>query len=26
MVAWGAPVTTDEAKTITDYLAANFGD
>jgi cytochrome c5 len=26
MVAWGAPVTSDEAKTITDYLAANFGD
>lgn len=26
MVAWGAPVTADEAKTITDYLAANFGD
>ena len=26
MVAWGAPVTGDEAKTITDYLAANFGD
>jgi cytochrome c5 len=26
MVAWGAPVTTDEAKAITDYLAANFGD
>ena len=26
MVAWGAPATPDEAKTITDYLAANFGD
>lgn len=26
MAAWGAPVTADEAKTITDYLAANFGD
>ena len=26
MVAWGAPATTEEAKTITDYLAANFGD
>lgn len=26
MVAWGAPVTADETKTITDYLAANFGD
>jgi cytochrome c5 len=26
MVAWGAPVTADEAKTITDYLATNFGD
>lgn len=26
MVAWGAPATADEAKTITDYLAANFGD
>lgn len=26
MVAWGAPATAEEAKTITDYLAANFGD
>jgi cytochrome c5 len=26
MVAWGAPMTADEAKTITDYLAANFGN
>jgi cytochrome c5 len=26
MVAWGAPLTGDEAKTITGYLAANFGD
>lgn len=26
MMAWGAPITTDEAKTITDYLAANFGN
>jgi mono/diheme cytochrome c family protein len=26
MVAWGAPATPEEAKTITDYLAANFGD
>jgi mono/diheme cytochrome c family protein len=26
MVAWGAPATAGEAKTITDYLAANFGD
>lgn len=26
MVAWGAPVTADQTKTITDYLAANFGD
>jgi cytochrome c5 len=26
MVAWGAPATPDQAKTITDYLAANFGD
>jgi cytochrome c5 len=26
MMAWGAPVTADEAKTITDYLAANFSD
>jgi len=26
MVAWGAPASADEAKTITDYLAANFGD
>jgi cytochrome c5 len=26
MVAWGAPATADQAKTITDYLAANFGD
>lgn len=26
MVAQGAPVTADEAKTISDYLAANFGD
>jgi mono/diheme cytochrome c family protein len=26
MVAWGAPATAEEAKTITDYLAANFGN
>ncbi len=26
MVAWGASATPDEAKTITDYLAANFGN
>jgi len=26
MAAWGAPVTADQAKTITDYLVANFGD
>jgi cytochrome c5 len=26
MVAWGATATPDEAKTMTDYLAANFGD
>jgi cytochrome c5 len=26
MIAWGAPETPDEAKTMTDYLAANFGD
>jgi mono/diheme cytochrome c family protein len=26
MVAQGAPVTSEEAKTITDYLAANFGN
>jgi hypothetical protein len=26
MVAWGALATPDQAKTITDYLAANFGD
>lgn len=26
MVAWGAPATAEEEKTITDYLAANFGD
>jgi mono/diheme cytochrome c family protein len=26
MVVQGAPVTSEEAKTITDYLAANFGD
>jgi cytochrome c5 len=26
MLAWGAPATADEAKTITDYLAANFGN
>jgi cytochrome c5 len=26
MVTWGATATPDEAKTITDYLAANFGD
>jgi cytochrome c5 len=26
MVAWGAPATAEQAKTITDYLAANFGD
>ncbi len=25
MVAWGAPATSGEEKTITDYLAANFG-
>jgi cytochrome c5 len=25
MVAWGATATPDEAKTMTDYLAANFG-
>jgi cytochrome c5 len=25
MVAWGAPATSAEEKTITDYLAANFG-
>ncbi|HTV29938.1 MAG TPA: hypothetical protein VMF32_19385, partial [Xanthobacteraceae bacterium] len=26
MVAWGAPASPEEAKTITDYLATNFGD
>jgi cytochrome c5 len=26
MVAWGATATPDEQKTITDYLAANFGN
>jgi hypothetical protein len=26
MIAWGAPGTPEEAKTMTDYLAANFGD
>jgi cytochrome c5 len=26
MVAWGAPGTPEEVKTMTDYLAANFGD
>jgi cytochrome c5 len=26
MVAWGAAATPDEAKTMTDYLAANFGN
>jgi cytochrome c5 len=26
MVAWGAPTTSGEAKSITDYLAANFSD
>jgi cytochrome c5 len=26
MLAQGAPATTEEAKTISDYLAANFGD
>ena len=26
MVAWGAPATPEETNTITDYLAANFGD
>jgi cytochrome c5 len=26
MIAWGAPATSDEAKAITDYLVANFGD
>jgi cytochrome c5 len=26
MVAWGATATPDEAKTISDYLAANFGN
>src|SRR6202050_3246971 len=26
MIAWGAPGTPDEAKAMTDYLAANFGD
>ena len=26
MVAWGATATPDEAKTMTDYLAANFGN
>ena len=26
MVAWGATATPDEARTLTDYLAANFGN
>jgi cytochrome c5 len=26
MIAWGAPATPEEAKTMTDYLATNFGD
>jgi cytochrome c5 len=26
MIAWGAPGTPEEAKTMTDYLAGNFGD
>ena len=26
MIAWGAPATPEEAKTMTDYLAVNFGD
>lgn len=26
MVAWGAPATADQEKTIIDYLAANFGE
>jgi mono/diheme cytochrome c family protein len=26
MIAWGAPGTPEEAKAMTDYLAANFGD
>lgn len=26
MVAWGAPASPEEAKTITDYLATNFGN
>jgi hypothetical protein len=26
MVTWGAPTTSAEAKTIADYLAANFSD
>jgi cytochrome c5 len=26
MVAWGAPATPGEAKTIADYLATNFSD
>lgn len=26
MVAWGATATPDEARTMTDYLAANFGN
>jgi cytochrome c5 len=26
MIAWGAPATPEEANTMTDYLAANFGD
>jgi len=26
MVAWGAPATADQEKTIIEYLAANFGD
>ncbi len=26
MVAWGAPTTPAEAKTIADYLSANFSD
>jgi len=26
MVAWGAPATADQEKTMVDYLAANFGE
>jgi cytochrome c5 len=26
MLTWGAPATPEEAKTITDYLASNFGN